>query len=98
MKFGLTQDQYKFIQTQVVHPLEKLGAKVWCYGSRARGDYRHFSDLDLMVETSHDISNSISQLQEFLVESNFPYKVDLVKLNDFADSYRNSFEQDKVLF
>jgi len=42
MKFGLTQEEYAFVAAQVIEPLRARGATVWCFGSRARGDYQKF--------------------------------------------------------
>ena len=96
MKFGLTEQQYQYIQEVVVAPLKKLGATVWVFGSRARGDQTDFSDLDLMIESEGDIALSVGMLQETLENGNFPYKVDIVQSKNFAESYRESFEEDKI--
>lgn len=98
MKFGLTPEQYRYIFETVVKPLSPLGAKVWCYGSRARGDFKKFSDLDLMIEAPTDLSSTIGAMSETLEKSNFPYKVDLVQLRDFAATYRPGYEKDKLPF
>lgn len=97
MKFGLTGQQYQYIQKTVVQPLKNQGATVWIFGSRARGDYQQYSDLDIMVGFEEDISADVSNIQEILDEGNFPYKVDIVQSKDFAESYRESFDRDKVL-
>ena len=96
MKFGLTEEQFQYIQETVVDPLKDKGATIWIFGSRARGDYREYSDLDIMVESRADISASVGKIQEILESGNFPYKVDIVQNKDFAESYRESFEIDKV--
>src|SRR5690606_22295129 len=98
MKFGLTHEQYDYILANVVKPLQTLGATVWCYGSRARGDNRKFSDLDLMIESPKDLSTDISVIQEKLSKSNFPHKVDIVQFSEFADAYKDSYFQDRKLF
>ena len=98
MNFGLSDEQYQFILQQVVKPLEAECAKVWCFGSRARGDHKKFSDLDLLIESEHDISAVLGDIEEQLIESNFPFKVDLVQSEYLAETYRYSVEQDKVLF
>jgi predicted nucleotidyltransferase len=98
MKFGLNEKQYEFILKNVVEPLEAQGAIVWCYGSRARGDHHKFSDLDLMVENSLDQFSVIAEIQENLINSNFPFKVDIVRYNDFAESYKPNYQKDKVRF
>jgi len=96
MKFGLTEKQYRYIQEVVVAPLKNRGATVWIFGSRARKDHGKFSDLDIMVDSEEDISLLVSKIQETLENGNFPYKVDIVQSKDFAESYRESFEVDKV--
>ncbi|MCB0357644.1 MAG: nucleotidyltransferase domain-containing protein [Bdellovibrionales bacterium] len=98
MKFGLTQEQYKYILETVVLPLESNEAIVWCFGSRARGDYKKFSDLDLMVESKKDQSVLMAKIRETLENSNFPLKVDLVDKNEFAISYLENFNKEKIRF
>lgn len=82
----------------IVLPLQARGATIWCYGSRARGDYQKYSDLDLMVESNQDLSTELSLIREFLGKSNFPYKVDLVAFAEFAESYKDGYKKDRVLF
>jgi len=96
MKFGLTEDQYRYIQGIIIVPLKNQGATIWMFGSRARGDYQEFSDLDFMVESKEDISASVGKILEILENGNFPYKVDIVQSKNLAESYRKSFERDKV--
>lgn len=99
MKFGLTPQQYEFVLQNVVIPLRQEGAEVYCFGSRARETHRQFSDLDLMVEGEGKALNAkIGAIRENLVESNFPYKVDLVLFSEFADSFKPGYLQDKKLF
>lgn len=98
MRFGLSADQYAFILEKVVVPLAEKGAKVWCYGSRARGDHHRFSDLDLMVESTQDLTPVLGEINELLENSSFPLKVDLVQLSQFAAAYRPNFEAEKTLF
>jgi len=98
VKFGLTPSQYDFILETVDRPLSAQGATVWCYGSRARGDFTKFSDLDLMVETDQDLSREVAAIREKLESGNFPYKVDIVLLQELAPAYRAGYEKDKVAF
>lgn len=97
MKFGLNEKDYQFI-SDILMPLKNKGAILWCFGSRARGDHKLFSDLDLMVESHTDFSREIGAINEKLIESSFPFKVDIVQEKDFADSYRAGFMKDRVLF
>ncbi len=100
MRFGLSPEQHQFISESVVEPLTALGAQVYCYGSRARGDHSAFSDLDLMVEAEgqsiEKVRRELSQIEEKVEDSLFPFKLDLVLLSDFAAAYRDSYEKDKI--
>lgn len=98
MKFGLTSDQYNKIVQTIVQPLVKNGAKVYCYGSRARGDFKQFSDLDLMVESTSKEQLNLGELIERIQNSNFPYKVDLVHISDFSENYKDSYLKDRQQF
>jgi predicted nucleotidyltransferase len=98
MRFGLSAEEYEFIEQTVVLPLAVSGAVVWCFGSRARGNQTQFSDLDLMIDCSSDLNSIISEMSEKLIESNFPYKVDLVELRRFAKSYLENFYRERVLW
>jgi predicted nucleotidyltransferase len=97
MKYGLTPPQFEYIQNEVINPLSQLGAKVFCFGSRCRGSNHAFSDLDLMIEGQKNLAleRLASQIQEKVTEGSFPYKVDLVFLEDFALSYRDNYESEK---
>jgi predicted nucleotidyltransferase len=98
MKFGLTQEQFDFIQSNVVKRLSLFGAKVWCFGSRARGDHQKFSDLDLLIDVDQDVSSTLSAIREDLENSNFGLKVDLVLKAEIASSYKAKILKEKVLF
>ena len=50
MKYGLTDSELKLLTKLCVNPLQKLNAKVWIFGSRARGDYTNSSDIDLLYK------------------------------------------------
>ena len=98
MKFGLTDEQYEYIQKVVVAPLQKRNLEVWCFGSRARGDFQKFSDLDLLIEGQcDDLQRIVSQIKETLETSNFHYKVDIIIEEELAESYAESVARDKII-
>lgn len=93
MKFGLKPLEYNYIQETVIAPLAALNLKVFCFGSRARGTHSKFSDLDLMIEGTKTKNAEIlkSKIEEVLSNGNFPLKVDLVFIDDFAQSYKDNY-------
>ncbi len=97
MKFGLEEQDYHFLKKQLTAAGE-FNAKIYCFGSRARGDYHEFSDLDLMLESDKDLSDLIGELREVFEESSLPIKIDLVQLKDFEKSYLENYLKEKTLF
>jgi predicted nucleotidyltransferase len=99
MKFGLTDQQLKILDEMVISPLKSHGVTVWIFGSRARGDHKPFSDIDIMYETKENIQlpvGFISSIKESIEESRLPYKMDLVDLKDMADSYKSTALADRI--
>ena len=99
MKFGLTDQQFQILDDLLIKPLKSHGVTVWIFGSRARGDHKTFSDIDIIYEIKE--SNSlplgfISDLRETIEESRLPYKVDLVDFKDMADSYKSTALSDRI--
>jgi predicted nucleotidyltransferase len=101
MNFGLTSDEIALLRKIVMIPLTKWGVKTYIFGSRARGKYHRFSDVDLLFEQAPNQLipiAEISEIRENLENSNFPYKVDLVDSLNLAASYRTQVNQEKILF
>lgn len=100
MKFGLSDSQYEILLSLVIRPLQNLGAKVFIFGSRARGKNHLFSDIDLLFQESPSraiASESISKILEDIENSNFAIKVDLVNEKHLATSYRDKVFSEKIL-
>ncbi len=100
MKFGLSDEQFQILNQMVVSPLKSHGATVWIFGSRARGDHKPFSDVDIMYERKDSTQfpkGFISHLREEIEESRLPFKVDLVDANEMAESYKVGALADRVI-
>ena len=59
--------------------------RIILFGSRARGDARQGSDVDLAIEGEHLSSAELAAMQERLEESTIPYRVDLLLLDEGCD-------------
>jgi predicted nucleotidyltransferase len=100
MKFGLTENELNLLNAILIQPLKKNGAKVWIFGSRARGDQDKFSDIDLLfkVKEGNELPKGLLfDLKTQIEDARIPYKVDLVNDKDLAPSYRSSVYQDKII-
>lgn len=98
MKFGLTDKEYRYIHDTVVEPLRRIDAQVWCFGSRVKGTHSTFSDLDLLIEDKEGVFQLIGEIEENVIQSNFPYKVDFVVSSRVASSYIDEINAHKILF
>lgn len=98
MKFGLKDSDFAFLEQNLIRPLKNQGLKIYIFGSRATGKNHPFSDIDLLLEgaTNEEAESRIAQIKELFEESNFPYKIDLVKAADLAQSYRPSVMRDRI--
>lgn len=97
MKFGLTDTQYSTIVNLAIRPLKSVGARVYIFGSRARGDQRKFSDLDIAVESPTPLSLSfLAKIRSALEESDLPIKVDIVDMSELAASFLNNVLSERI--
>ncbi len=100
MKYGLTQEEFAIVKRIAIDPLKEKGCAVWIFGSRARGDHRKFSDIDLLYSTPKSTglpSGMIFSIKDQLEESRLSYKVDLVNSEDLASSYKENVLKDRIV-
>lgn len=96
---GLDQKSQSVLERLMIEPLKSMGCHVWVFGSRARGDYSEFSDIDLLFEKPNGVTlpvGFLSELRESLEESNLIYKVDLVDIDELAKSYEAGVKRDRI--
>ena len=89
-RIGLTPAQLALV-LRLLSSLRSAARKGqgWLFGSRARGDFRRYSDLDLLVEVEPPATKAeLRSLREAFDDSDLPYTVDVVSSIDLADSYR----------
>lgn len=71
---------------------------VWAFGSRVTGTAREYSDLDLALITNEPVSLALkADLVACFVESNLPFKVDLVDWASTSENFRNIILANKVV-
>lgn len=70
---------------------------VWVFGSRAGGQPKPWSDLDLLLDGSQPLPLSVlATLAEAFDESALPWKVDLVDGNTIAAPFRAIIDSHKL--
>lgn len=75
-------------------------ASIYIYGSRARGDYRERSDIDIALKADHPLDFfEIAELKDILKASNISYTIDIVDLNSISDTnFKKTIEKELVLW
>lgn len=97
---GLNESSYKLMLSLLSKELATLSPlKVYVFGSRARGDFKKNSDLDLVVEIYNGTMSALDaeKLKGKFEDSNFPYKVDVVPSEKVFEAYRKQIESEKKL-
>lgn len=59
--------------------------KVILYGSRAKGNYKKFSDVDITLEGNNLTLADLFQIQDLLYESDLPYMYDVSILSSITN-------------
>ena len=94
MKFGLTNIQINLLTS--IFKQYKIQGKVIIYGSRSKGNYTDRSDVDFVIK---DYINKdrhfISNLNEIIEESDFPYLCDIQYYEDIKNIALKSHIQRK---
>ena len=74
------------------------GRRVWAFGSRATGQrVKRYSDLDLLVDGEDLSMREAAMLEEALVESRLPFKVDVLQMGEIAAEFRERIAGEMVV-
>ena len=93
--YGLSNRQIKTL-LKILSARKDGLAQVKLFGSRARGDYKKFSDVDLAIKFLRPIQ---SQLAADFDGANFPYTTDIIDLSTASENLLRNIERDgKLLF
>lgn len=95
MKYGLSEDTYNKIKN-IVKKYNMYSFKI--FGSRARGDYKFNSDIDIAV------MNCICDKEKFNIRNemdllDIPYTIDLVFIQDITkEKFLQSIEREGIIY
>jgi predicted nucleotidyltransferase len=85
------------VRDMVLAALAGRKARVWLFGSCARGDWATSSDIDVAIDAAEPLPNSLlARLQDDLEESTIPFDVDIVDLRSAAPDLRSRVEREGI--
>jgi type I restriction enzyme S subunit len=88
-------DLVKQILRNALH--DETGVIVYAFGSRVKGKAKEFSDLDLAIDNHGKAApDLICRLLSDFEESDLPFKVDVIDLNDISESFYDAIRNDLV--
>lgn len=93
--YGIRENLYN----DIINTLKNFGViKVVIFGSRARGDYKVNSDIDLAVIFNNNEKDNFIKLQTKLEELNTLYKFDIVDFKSVKDDkLKKEIEKDGII-
>ena len=91
----ISEQEYQIVQTVLRQCIPQR--TVWAFGSRAGGQPKPYSDLDLAVlgETALSLSEH-ADLADAFSESDLPYKVDIVDWHLISDDFRRIVQANHI--
>ncbi|MCL6522274.1 MAG: nucleotidyltransferase domain-containing protein [Firmicutes bacterium] len=85
------------VRALVLQHLRGTGARVFLFGSWARGEERAASDIDIAVDHDSPLPpGCLAELREVLEESTIPFRVDLVDLAECDPAFRSRVTEEAV--
>ena len=74
-------------------------AKIYLFGSRARGRFAQWSDIDLALDAGKRLPNVVvDEVKSVLNNTNIPYKIDVVDLYFVTDEMKDSILQEGIVW
>ena len=89
MKYGISLDIYN----EIIKVFKKYDSikEVYLFGSRARGDYKKTSDIDIAIKTNEDIKLKVLRDLENL---RCIYTFDVVDIDNISGELKNNIMND----
>ncbi len=81
----------------ILNALNAFDCKVFVFGSRARGTFQRFSDLDIGIIPGEDKGLPIYEIKDYLnYESEIPFKIDMVDFSGVSEKFKQQALQNII--
>jgi len=92
--FGLDDKQIAFIKEILRKNINNPNAKFYIFGSRSKEKHSKYSDVDIAIESFDFDFNQKLKIELDFENSTFPYKVDIINLNEINENFKNLIKND----
>lgn len=74
-------------------------AKIYLFGSRARGTAKQWSDIDIALDAGTPLDiNRVSEVKDVLEALSIPYRVDIVDIFQVDETMKQAIMKDKQIW
>lgn len=97
----MSQESFDKSKQKIIAIISALipDAKIYLYGSRARGTAHEWSDIDIALDANHALFRSdIGELNEIMASLSIPHKVSIVDIHAIPETLKNAILRDKVIW
>lgn len=92
----LSPGQTELILRLIEKHLGSRAYRIFVFGSRAKGNARPNSDLDLMIDAETELGPAKGALVEEFEQSDLPFKIDLVEKISLSNSFLKNVQDELV--
>lgn len=71
---------------------------IYLFGSRARNDHAHNSDIDLALDAGKKLNGYLIDIYDEFEKARVSLKVDIIDMSTASDEMREKIERDKELW
>lgn len=96
--YGLEEKYIEFIKGTIKTYFPDDDIKCYIFGSRAKGEYQEYSDIDIALQLG-DVKISIDKIGQILMafkDSTLPYEVDVIDLNSIDNKFKNIIQDSLI--
>jgi predicted nucleotidyltransferase len=87
------------VKSSVLEFLKDENITIILFGSRARGNFNRFSDIDIGIIPNDKLDNKkITLLKDSLENMNIPYAIDIVDLSKVSNTFKQKALKEKVIW